>query len=162
MLRQLHREQIIRAEPARVWEFFSTPRNLNELTPPSVRFQMLGDVPAKMEAGQLIAYRISPAPGVWFRWLTEIKHVREGVCFIDEQRAGPYKFWYHEHHFEPVAGGVRMTDRVSYEVGWGPAGWLAEKLWVGRQLRDIFDYRYRRTEEIFHGDRARVQGGAIS
>lgn len=151
MLRQLHRDQIIRAELPQVWEFFSTPMNLNELTPPEVKFQILGESPGKMYAGQLIAYRISPVPGVWLRWLTEIKHVREGECFVDEQRAGPYKFWYHEHHFQKVPGGVRMTDRVSYDVGWGPAGWLAEKLWVSRQLKQIFDYRYRRVDEIFHG-----------
>lgn len=150
MLRQLHREQLIRADPRRVWEFFSTPRNLNELTPPSVRFEILGNLPEKMQAGQLIAYRISPVAGIWLHWLTEIKHVREGLGFVDEQRAGPYKFWYHEHRFEPVPDGVLMTDQVSYDVGWGPAGWLAEKLWVGRQLDFIFDYRRQRTEEIFH------------
>ena len=104
-----------------------------------------------MYAGQLIAYRISPVPGVWLDWLTEIRHVRDGICFVDEQRAGPYKLWYHEHHFEPVSGGVKMTDRVTYDVGWGPLGWLVERLWISRQLRHIFDFRRLRVEEIFHG-----------
>ncbi len=153
MIRQLEREQFIRASPARVWAFFSTPVNLNELTPPSVRFQILGEPPGRMYAGQLIAYRISPAPGLWLRWLTEFTHVQEEVYFVDEQRAGPYKLWHHEHHFVAVDGGVRMTDRVTYEVGWGPFGWVAEKLWVGRQLKQIFDYRFRRVEEIFHGQK---------
>jgi len=150
MIRQLRREQFIRATPDRVWEFFSAPQNLNELTPASVRFQILGDPPGRMRAGQLIAYRISPVPGVWLRWLTEIRHVVAGVYFVDEQRAGPYKFWYHEHHFEPAPDGMLMRDCVTYDVGWGPFGWLAEKLWVGRQLRDIFDYRAQRVEEIFN------------
>jgi tRNA modification GTPase len=110
MIRTLQREQFIRATPAQVWAFFATPANLNEMTPPRVRFQIIGTPPTHMYAGQLIAYRISPVPGLWLNWLTEIRHVREEAYFVDEQRAGPYKFWYHEHRFSAEAGGVRMTD----------------------------------------------------
>ncbi len=149
MCAQLIREQFIPAEPARVWEFFATPRNLNELTPPDLQFRILTQVPERMYPGLLIEYRISPLPGVWLRWLTEIRHLREQEYFVDEQRIGPYRLWYHEHRFVAVPGGTRMTDRVSYEVGWGPAGWLAEKLWVRRQLGDIFDFRARKVAEIF-------------
>jgi ligand-binding SRPBCC domain-containing protein len=145
----LHREQFIPATPAAVWDFFATPSNLNEITPPMVKFQILHELPKRMYAGQLIEYRISPWPGVWLHWLTEIRHLREGVYFVDEQRAGPYRFWYHEHSFAPVPGGVKMTDHVTYAVGWGPAGWLAEKLWVRGQLKEIFDYRARRVRELF-------------
>jgi ligand-binding SRPBCC domain-containing protein len=145
----LVRHQFVPAAPARVWAFFSAPANLNEITPPDLRFEIVGEPPARMEEGQLIEYRISPVPGIWTRWLTEIRHVEEGRRFVDEQRLGPYKFWYHEHRFEPRDGGVLMTDRVSYEIGWGPLGWLAEKLWVRRQLEHIFDFRTRRVAELF-------------
>lgn len=146
---QLLYTQFIPADPTTVWAFFATPRNLNELTPPGLKFRILSELPERMYAGQLIEYRISPLPGVWLRWLTEIRQVREGVFFVDEQRAGPYRLWYHEHHFEPVPGGVKMTDRVTYEVGWGPVGWLAEKLWVRRQLGRIFAYRRQRVAALF-------------
>jgi len=43
-----------------------------------------------------------------------------------------------------------MRDCVTYDVGWGPLGWLAERLWVRQQLRHIFDYRFLRVEEIFN------------
>lgn len=145
----LLREQFIPAPLERVWEFFATPRNLDELTPSNLRFRILSAVPQKMHPGLLIEYRISPLAGLWLRWLTEIRHVREGSYFVDEQRVGPYRLWYHEHHFEAVNGGVRMTDRVTYEVGWGPIGWLAERLWVRRQLERIFDYRARKVAEVF-------------
>lgn len=145
----LLREQIIPADLDQVWRFFATPRNLDELTPPDLRFRILTEVPAEMYPGLLIEYRISPLPGVWLRWLTEIRHIRPHACFVDEQRIGPYRLWYHEHHFEAVPGGVRMIDRVTYEVGWGPFGWLAERLWVRRQLEHIFDYRARRVAAVF-------------
>lgn len=102
-----------------------------------------------MFAGQNIKYRISPLPGVWLKWVTEITAVEEGVCFIDEQRAGPYRLWQHEHRFVPEAGGVRMFDHVTYGVDWGPFGRIAEKLWVAGQLRKIFDYRFPRVAELF-------------
>jgi ligand-binding SRPBCC domain-containing protein len=146
---QLLYTQFIPADPADVWEFFATPRNLDALTPPNLKFQILSDLSERMYAGQLIAYRISPVPGIWLHWLTEIRHVREGAYFVDEQRAGPYRLWYHEHHFAPAPGGVRMTDRITYEIGWGPGGWLADKIWVRRQLSHIFAYRRQRVAEIF-------------
>jgi ligand-binding SRPBCC domain-containing protein len=149
MCAQLLREQILPADLDRVWRFFATPRNLDELTPPDLKFRILTAVPEEMYPGLLIEYRISPLPGVWLRWLTEIRHIRDRSYFVDEQRAGPYRLWYHEHHFEAVPGGVRMTDRVTYDVGWGPFGWLAEKLWVRRQLEHIFDYRARKVAAVF-------------
>ena len=155
MCAELRREQVIPADIDRVWAFFATPRNLDELTPPDLKFRIVSAVPAEMHAGLLIEYRISPLPGVWLRWLTEIRHIRTGRYFVDEQRIGPYRLWYHEHHFEPVPGGTKMTDRVNYVVGWGPAGWLAEKLCARRQLEHIFDFRARKVAEIFGREAAR-------
>ena len=154
MVRQLHRQQFIPAAPALVWEFFSTPRNLDALTPSRLRFQIVSEIPPRMFAGQVIEYRIGLLPGLWTRWLTEITHVREGEYFVDEQRLGPYRLWHHEHHFAPAPGGVTMTDRVTYAVGWGPAGWLAERLWVAREVESIFDYRTQKIAELFSAARA--------
>lgn len=133
MCAQLIREQFIPAARERVWEFFATPRNLDALTPEDLKFEIVSEVPAKMRVGLLIEYRISPFTGVWLRWLTEIRHVREGEYFVDEQWIGPYRLWYHEHHFAEVAGG------------------LIERMWVRRKLEDIFDFRARKTAEIFGG-----------
>ena len=67
MIRHLHREQFVSGDPARIWEFFATPRNLDALTPPRVRFQIVGDLPPRMFPGQMIEYRIGILPGVWTR-----------------------------------------------------------------------------------------------
>lgn len=149
MIRHLHREQFVPGDPAQIWEFFATPRNLDTLTPPEVKFEIVGDVPPRMYPGQTIEYRIRILPGVWTRWLTEITHVREGEYFVDEQRVGPYSLWHHEHRFLPVAGGVNMTDHVTYAVGFGPIGWLVERLWIRRQLVTIFDFRRGKVAELF-------------
>jgi len=62
MIHNLEHTQFIPADPARVWEFFSAPQNLNALTPPEMHFEILGQ-PAPMHQGQLISYRIRVARG---------------------------------------------------------------------------------------------------
>ena len=102
-----------------------------------------------MYPGQMIEYRIGVLPGVWTRWLTEITHVREGEFFVDEQRIGPYRLWHHKHSFHPAAGGLHMTDHITYEVGWGPLGDLIELLWIRCQLAWIFDLRREMIAALF-------------
>jgi ligand-binding SRPBCC domain-containing protein len=148
MIHTLHQTQFIRANPDHVWAYFSTPGNLNELTPPELHFETVG-TPGPMYAGQMIAYRIRVAPLVRVRWLTEIRHVETGRYFVDEQRIGPYKLWYHEHHFIPKADGVEMTDHVTYALGFGPIGDLVHRVWVRPMLERIFRYRRERVAAIF-------------
>lgn len=151
VIRHLHRGQFVAGEPARIWEFFATPRNLDTLTSPHLRFRMIGDIAPRMYAGQMIEYRVGIVPGLWSRWVTEITHVREGEFFVDEQRLGPYRLWHHEHHFTASPGGLRMTDHVTFDPGWGAAGDLAYALWIRGKLDRIFDFRAARILTLFPG-----------
>jgi len=149
MIHVLHREQTIPAPLERVWDYFADPKNLNELTPPDMRFEIVAGGDVRMYAGQLIEYRVEFLRGLRSPWLTEIAHVREGSYFVDEQRLGPYRFWYHAHHFEPVEGGVKMTDHVTYAAPFGLLGDLATALWIRGRLDGIFDYRSRKIISLF-------------
>ena len=146
----LEREIILNSDPSKVWEFLSTPINLNELTPPDLHFQVLSETPDKMFNGLTILYEIQiPAFGKR-RWLTEIKHIQDGFFFVDEQRLGPYKFWYHQHRIERFEDKkTRMLDRVFYQLPFGLFGGLVHKFWVKNMLEEIFDYRARRLLELF-------------
>jgi ligand-binding SRPBCC domain-containing protein len=115
----LHREQNIPAPLNEVWDYFCNPKNLNEITPPDMNFEILRGGDVKMYEGQIIEYRVEFLRGVRSLWLTEIAHVRDREYFVDEQRIGPYHFWYHEHIFEETSAGTRMTDRVTYMVPFG-------------------------------------------
>lgn len=123
------------------WEFFSSPGNLAKITPPHMGFVITSGNPAKMFAGQIITYKVSPFPGIKTNWVTEITHVDEQQYFVDEQRFGPYSMWHHEHHFEIQDNGILMTDRVSYKLPFGFLGKIAHWLFVKKQLQQIFDYR---------------------
>jgi ligand-binding SRPBCC domain-containing protein len=142
-------EQFLPISLTEAWDFFSSPANLNEITPDDLGFQITSPPGGKMFDGQIITYRVKIAPGIWMPWVTEIKCVDEGRSFIDEQRFGPYRFWHHRHLFEPVDGGVRMRDTVHYALGFGPFGALAHGLFVRRKLDWIFAFRRKILAERF-------------
>jgi len=148
MPHELHFTQFIPATQEAVWKFFATPDNLNVLTPPELHFETLTKQD-RMYAGQLIAYRIRLLPGIRVNWLTEITHVREGTYFVDEQRAGPYRLWHHEHHFCETKGGIEMTDHVTYLLPFAPLSEIVRRGWVRPMLHRIFAYRRRKIDAIF-------------
>lgn len=132
------------------WAFFSNPANLQSITPARMNFRIIsrhhGDA---MYPGQIIEYKVSPLGGISMYWMTEITHVRDRAYFVDEQRFGPYSLWHHQHHFKEVPGGVEMTDIVHYKIPLGFIGDWANRLFIRKQLEDIFAYRVKRVEEIF-------------
>jgi ligand-binding SRPBCC domain-containing protein len=132
------------------WAFFSNPANLQAITPGNLGFKILskhhGD---KMYPGQIIEYKVKPVLGIPIYWMTEITHVKENEFFVDEQRFGPYALWHHQHHFKSIDGGVEMTDIVHYRNPLGILGTLANSLFVENQLKQIFEFRFHKTEELF-------------
>ena len=148
----LKREQVIHATLEEAWRFFSSPRNLAKITPPSLDFRIIGEVPERMHAGQLIEYCVRPLLGIPMSWVTEITLVDEPRCFVDEQKRGPYRMWRHVHHFEDLEDGrVRILDGVTYALHFG---WLSAPVhrWVVRpQLKRIFDHRQETVAGLFKG-----------
>ena len=132
------------------WSFFANPANLQTMTPDNMGFKVIskhhGD---KMYAGQIIEYTVKPVLGIPLYWMTEITQVKDKEYFIDEQRFGPYSLWHHQHHFKAIEGGVEMTDIVHYKNPLGILGRMANSLFVQKQLRGIFDYRFKKVEELF-------------
>lgn len=143
----LERVQVLPISMDTAWDFFSNPANLNEITPPYMRFKVRSNSrKGKVFAGQVITYTVRPLLGIPMFWMTEITHVKDKEYFIDEQRFGPYAFWHHSHFFREVAGGVEMTDVVHYKLPFGFLGALG-KSFVNRRLEDLFDYRYQVLEK---------------
>jgi ligand-binding SRPBCC domain-containing protein len=132
------------------WDFFSSPANLKDITPSNMGFNIISQHHGeKMYPGQLIEYKVSPLLGIPLYWMTEITHVQDKKYFVDEQRFGPYSLWHHQHHFKQTATGVEMTDIVHYKLPLGILGDIANALLVKQQLKNIFDFRYKKVEELF-------------
>lgn len=134
----------------KAWDFFSSPKNLQAITPGNLGFKIVSEYHGeKMYPGQIIAYVVKPVLGVPLYWMTEITHVDDRKYFVDEQRFGPYTMWHHQHHFKAIEGGVEMTDIVHYKLPFWVLGDIAQTLFVKNQLKGIFDFRFKKVEELF-------------
>ena len=123
-----------------VFEFFSAARNLEQITPPLLKFEVLTPEPIPMGEGTLIDYRLR-VHGLPLRWRTKITRWNPPCQFADIQLKGPYKLWDHTHTFLEENGGTRMIDEVVYELPFGPLGDIVHALSVRRDVEEIFRYR---------------------
>lgn len=126
-----------------VFEFFADAHNLEMLTPPTLRFEILTPSPIRMAVGAMIDYKLR-LRGIPIRWQSEITAWEPPHRFVDEQRRGPYSLWVHEHTFETKDGGTLARDMVEYAV---PGGALVNRMFVARDVRGIFEYRTERLLE---------------
>ena len=75
---------------------------------------------------------------------------KEKKFFVDEQRLGPYKMWHHQHIFKIKDNGVLMKDIITYIPPFGLIGQIANKIFIKKQLKNIFDYRRKVINERFN------------
>lgn len=132
------------------WAFFANPANLNEVTPPDMRFQTLGGDEGPVREGHLIWHRIKLGPMVYRTWVTEICVVREKEYFVDDQKFGPFKLWHHRHSFQSLsATETRVTDTIRYALPFWPLGEIVHDFLVGPRLKTMFDFRRQAFQERF-------------
>lgn len=148
--------QHINATLDECWAFFSSPENLQKITPMSMGFQITDFDNQSMYAGQIIQYKISPLLGLKLNWVTEITKVKDKAYFIDEQRFGPYSFWHHKHFFEATSNGIKMTDVVHYALPLGFLGRIMNALIVKKKLKEIFDYRFVKVDQLFNNEASKL------
>ena len=127
-----------------VFAFFADARNLEILTPPWLKFEVLTPAPIAMRPGTLIDYRIR-VHGFPIRWRTEITVWDPPHRFVDVQLHGPYTLWHHTHTFEERDGGTLCLDQVRYHPRGGA---LVNWLFVRRDVERIFQYRQQRMQEL--------------
>ena len=85
------------------------------------------------------------------RWLALHVDHENHRHFTDEQIAGPFRYWKHEHRFEPENNGTRLTDSVEFRLPLSPlSDWLIG--WVVKmQLRAMFRHRHEVTKQHCEG-----------
>lgn len=139
---------VVPAPLAETFAFFADAANLERLTPDWLHFEIRTPMPLVMREGLEIEYRLR-LYGVPVPWRSRIDVWEPGVCFVDRQVAGPYRWWRHEHRFEAVAGGTRVIDDVEFVPR---ARWISGPI-VRRDVARIFAHRRRALLEIFDGAR---------
>ena len=143
----LHTELWLPRPREEIFPFFAEARNLEAITPPWLKFEVLTPAPIAIRAGAIIDYRIR-VHGIPIRWRTEIAEWNPPHGFVDVQLRGPYTLWHHTHTFEERDGGTLCGDCVRYRPRGGA---LINWLFVRRDVERIFAYRQQRLREIFPG-----------
>ena len=136
----LERRQVVSGQIADVFGFFRNPRNLEAITPPWLRFEVVSSTDASVRRGTEIEYRLR-WQGFPMKWRSRISEYLDGVCFSDEMLEGPYRSWRHRHLFKEVSDGIEVVDSVKYELPLGVVGRFVHRALVRSQLEAIFDYR---------------------
>lgn len=145
----LRRSQILAMSLERCWNFFSDPRNLEKITPPSLEFRIVSELPNEIHPGLMIRYTVTPLFRVRMTWLTEITQAQSPHFFVDEQRLGPYRLWHHEHFFRAVdSQQTEVRDHVHYVPPFGPFGAILNRFLIRPQLERIFDFREEKMREL--------------
>jgi uncharacterized protein (TIGR01777 family) len=144
---ELLTEQQLPHSPGEVFPFFSDPANLEKITPPFLRFRVLGTTTPQIGSGTLINYALR-LHGIPLRWQSRIESWAPNRQFVDMQTRGPYTLWHHTHEFEPDDAGTIIRDRVRYRLPFGALGELLAGWLVRRDLDAVFDYRRQQIQEL--------------
>lgn len=148
-MRTYEREQFLAVSIEEAWDFISNPQNLTRITPASLDFQIVSQVPERIHEGLTIEYRVRPLFGIAVKWVSVIKNIRQPYAFTDEQVQGPYRHWKHTHILKEAPGGVIMEDKIVYAPPLdGICPWI-NTLIVLPQLNRIFDFRSETLGQLF-------------
>ena len=167
---QVQFEQWVPATIEHVFLFFANPRNLPRIMPTETRtelvhLKLLPPPPSALEgttvdrnllagAGSEIVTSFRVFPFLPFRaeWVAEITEFEWNHHFADVQKKGPFKSFHHRHELvAEMRNGINGTvvrDRITYELGFGLLGKLAQRFFVNRQLRRTFEYRQQALERL--------------
>lgn len=93
--------------------------------------------------------------GIPFRLTSRITAYDRPRRFVDEQVAGPFTRWWHEHEFSDQGEATLMTDRIEFAAPFGPLGRLAERVVLVRYMeRLILERNSWLKRELEHGSQA--------
>jgi ligand-binding SRPBCC domain-containing protein len=146
-------EQRVPVPRADAFAFFSTPTNLEAITPPWLRFRIVDQSTPEVREGTELIYRLR-IHGLPVTWRSRIDEWRPNERFVDVQRNGPYALWHHTHTFQDCGDGTLIRDRVLYRLPLGRLGqWLGGRF-VASDVRKIFEYREAKIVELL-----RPEGG---
>ncbi len=146
--RSFVKTSLIKTSLSEIKDFHEVPGALAGLTPPFVIMRVQRDDRRSLTSGEIeFTLWFGPLP---IRWLARHEAGPTPDSFADVQLQGPLAYWRHEHIFEEVDGGVRLSDRISFAHKRGLLGLFTRLAFDGLPLRLLFLYRHWRTRRALN------------
>lgn len=79
--------------------------------------------------------------GITQRLTSKVTKCDRPRLFVDHMQKGAFKSLRHEHVFEEIPDGTRMTDRLVLEAPLGVLGWITERLFLATYMRRFIHKR---------------------
>lgn len=138
--RVFQKSSLINATLDSLMRFHEAPLALASLTPPPIVMRVQRDDRQSLVSGEIeFTLFFGPLP---IHWIARHEAGPSPYSFADVQLKGPLAYWRHEHIFNETAGGVELTDRVTFAHRQGLAGLLTRLAFDGLPLRFLFAYRH--------------------
>ena len=151
-------ESVVDQSIARVWAAFQNVTELlPALTPPAQGLILESADPLPPRIGTTVVISIQSPIGRqrWTARYTAFDPPHATVTgtearFVDEQTAGPFKFWRQSHEFEAASDTTtRCIDVIDYAAPYGPLGAVADAVLIRHLICKMFAERHRRMTAYF-------------
>lgn len=83
----------------------------------------------------------------------KITSMQAPSSFTDEMEEGDFKSMKHEHHFKQVENGTIMIDLFNFEIPYGIAGKLFNRIYLTRYLKRLLEQRNQFIKEYAQGNK---------
>ena len=147
-------ETLVDAPVQKVWEFYSSAKTLQLITPPDDHLELISKDLA-VHNGALHEFRVKKF-GRHFTWRARLSNVNPPYTFTDTAERSPFREWTHVHEFIEDPMGTLIKDTVTYRAPGGIFSGLVNSLLVEEAIDNYFKYRHRATHEFLEHNQMAV------
>lgn len=140
-------ETILAAPPEEIFDFLIRPENMIRVTAPESGLKPVS-APDVLGHGSHIELELNGF-GPPQRFLYEVTEFSRPTRFTETLVKGPLKSFRHEHDFEAIPGGTRVSDTVEFQPPGGMLGFLVTEDRIRKGLEQGLTFRYEELAKIF-------------
>lgn len=138
---------VVNAPIQRVFNFHLDTNNLKLITPKSIDVDIV-ELELPLHKGSIITLDITKF-FITQRWSMEIEDIRADELIVDRAIESPFKSFRHEHRFKKIDDiTTEIEDFIEFDFKFLP---LISNIFVKIDLKNMFNFRYRKTREILEG-----------
>jgi uncharacterized protein len=131
-----------------VFDLVARPEGIRKISPPEMGL-FFKNSPERYALGAKVEFKIQ-ALGLVREITHKVTAFDDPRSFTEEQIAGPFRHWVHEHIFETLEDRRCVAiDRIQFLPPGGVAGMIMTASRILENLEDGFDYRHEQLERHF-------------